>query len=193
MAELERAPFSSAAPLFAFDEELRIVCWNEAAAALTGIPGADAVGRRCWEVIAGEDDDGGLVCHPGCARARRVRRGERPHAAVVNARTPGGRRRIAIETIAVRNDGATVYLNVMGDAPTAARAAAVPLAARPRLTPRQGEILRLLAEGQPVKTVARRLGLMETTVRNHIRLLFLALGVHSQLEAVARARAFGLL
>ena len=33
---------------------------------------------------------------------------------------------------------------------------------------------------------------METTVRNHIRLLHLALGAHSQLEAVARARAFGL-
>jgi DNA-binding NarL/FixJ family response regulator len=44
-----------------------------------------------------------------------------------------------------------------------------------------------------VKTIARRLGLMETTVRNHVRLLLLALGAHSQLEAVARARAHGLL
>ena len=33
---------------------------------------------------------------------------------------------------------------------------------------------------------------METTVRNHIRLLFLAPGAHSQLEAVARARSCGL-
>jgi DNA-binding CsgD family transcriptional regulator len=30
-------------------------------------------------------------------------------------------------------------------------------------------------------------------VRNHVRLLFVALDAHSQLEAVARARAFGLL
>ena len=44
-----------------------------------------------------------------------------------------------------------------------------------------------------MKTVARKLGLRETTVRNHVRLLLLALGAHSQLEAVARARAFGLL
>jgi len=49
-----------------------------------------------------------------------------------------------------------------------------------------------IADGLPVKTVARRLGLAETTVRNHIRLLFLELGVHSQLEAVARARAYEL-
>ena len=40
-----------------------------------------------------------------------------------------------------------------------------------------------------MKTIAQRLGLMETTVRNHIRLLFLELGVRSQLEAVACARA----
>jgi DNA-binding NarL/FixJ family response regulator len=63
----------------------------------------------------------------------------------------------------------------------------------PRLTPRQHEILGLLAEGKAVKKIARLLGLTETTVRNHVRLLLLALGAHSQLEAVARARAHGLL
>ncbi len=34
---------------------------------------------------------------------------------------------------------------------------------------------------------------METTVRNHIRLLFPELGVHSQLETVARGRAYELI
>lgn len=34
--------------------------------------------------------------------------------------------------------------------------------------------------------------LMETAVRNHIRLLHIALGPHSQLEAIVRARALGL-
>ena len=50
----------------------------------------------------------------------------------------------------------------------------------------------LLAQGNAVKTIARELGLRESTVRNHVRLLLQALGAHSQLEAVARARAFGL-
>lgn len=46
-------------------------------------------------------------------------------------------------------------------------------------------MLELLAEGAPAREIALRLGLAEATVRNHIRLMFLKLGCHSQLEAVA--------
>jgi two-component system nitrate/nitrite response regulator NarL len=56
------------------------------------------------------------------------------------------------------------------------------------LTGRQLEILRLLAEGVPAKVVAIRLNLAEATVRNHIRAILVALGTHSQLEAIAQAR-----
>ena len=63
---------------------------------------------------------------------------------------------------------------------------------RPRLTPRQLEILAFLATGTRVKEIARHLALSQTTVRNHIRALLLELGVHSQLEAVAKARALEL-
>ena len=192
MAYLERASFASASALFVFDEDLNILCWNDGAEALTGIPAGDAVGKPCWEVIAGEDDRGGLICHRGCSRARLAREGRCPHTAELHARTRGGRRRIALETIAAQSEDGPLFLHLMRDAPAPPpeRAALGPL---PRLTPRQQEILGLLAEGKPVKLVARRLGLMETTVRNHIRLLFLELGAHSQLEAVARARAYELI
>jgi DNA-binding NarL/FixJ family response regulator len=56
------------------------------------------------------------------------------------------------------------------------------------LTPRQRQVLALLAEGVPAKVIAVRLGLAEPTVRNHIRAILRALGCHSQLEALARAR-----
>jgi len=179
--------------LFAFDEQLRILSWNSASERLTGIPAAEAVGRPCWEVIAGRDDGGGLVCHPGCSRARLVREGRCVPAATLSARTREGRRRLSLETIAVQDGGASLFLHVLTDAPHPAPARPAPAGPTPHLTPRQREILSLLAEGQPVKTVARRLGLEETTVRNHVRMLFVALGVHSQLEAVARARSHGLL
>jgi DNA-binding NarL/FixJ family response regulator len=111
----------------------------------------------------------------------------------LHARTNEGRRRVSLETITARSEDGTLYVNVMRDAPAPRREAlAVPLGSPPQLTPRQREILCLLAEGVPVKTIAGRLGLTEATVRNHIRLLFLALGAHSQLEAVARARAYDL-
>jgi PAS domain S-box-containing protein len=58
----------------------------------------------------------------------------------------------------------------------------------PNLTPRQAEVLRLLERGQSTQQIARELHLSLETVRNHIRHLLRALGVHSRLEAVALAR-----
>ena len=64
-----------------------------------------------------------------------------------------------------------------------------PTASHPHLTPRQVEVLRLLSQGHSTKQIAAELHLSTETVRNHIRRLFRALGVHSRLEAVAAARA----
>jgi len=184
--------FASSAALMVFDESLRVLCWNEGAEKLTGVPAGEAVGKACWEVIAGRDDAGGIVCHPGCSRARIVREGRCLPAEHLHARTSAGRRRISLETIAAKGEEGTLFLHVMKDAPEP-KEGLESIGPRPQLTPRQREILGLLAEGQPAKVVAARLGLMETTVRNHIRLLFIALGAHSQLEAVARARAYDLI
>ncbi|HET7759259.1 MAG TPA: PAS domain-containing protein [Gaiellaceae bacterium] len=52
------------------------------------------------------------------------------------------------------------------------------------LTPRQQEVLRLLAEGLETPEIAKRLGVAEETARNHIRALLRATGAHSRLEAV---------
>lgn len=61
------------------------------------------------------------------------------------------------------------------------------------LSRRQREVLELLANGIPAREIAVRLGLAETTVRNHIRHLLRKLGCHSQLEAVAVAFRLDLL
>ncbi len=58
----------------------------------------------------------------------------------------------------------------------------------PHLTPRQAEVLRLLERGHSTNQIAKELHLSLETVRNHIRHLLRALGVHSRLEAVALAR-----
>jgi PAS domain S-box-containing protein len=64
-----------------------------------------------------------------------------------------------------------------------------PATHHPHLTPRQGEVLRLLERGRSTKQIAAELHLSTETVRNHVRGVFHALGVHSRLEAVAVARA----
>jgi len=63
----------------------------------------------------------------------------------------------------------------------------------PHLTPRQHQILDLLAHGQSTRQIAARLHVTVHTVRNHIRHLLRALGAHSRLEAIAIARHNGLL
>jgi PAS domain S-box-containing protein len=62
-----------------------------------------------------------------------------------------------------------------------------PPPAHPSLTPRQAEVLRMLARGYSTAQIANELHLSTETVRNHIRRLFQTLGVHSRLEAVALA------
>jgi DNA-binding CsgD family transcriptional regulator len=61
------------------------------------------------------------------------------------------------------------------------------------LTPRQLEVLHLLDHGQSTAQIAAHLGVSTDTVRNHIRALLRALGVHSRLQAVAEARRRGLI
>lgn len=185
--------FASGAAIFVFDEELRILCWNDAAEELTGISAAEAVGRPCWEVIRGTDDHGNSVCHRGCARARIIREGRCLPATVLHARVPEGTRRLAVETISAAGEAGTLFLHVMRDAPQAPNGDRPQPVVVPHLTPRQEEILRLLAEGQPPKAIALGLGLRITTVRNHISALLRELGAHSQLEAVARARELALI
>jgi PAS domain S-box-containing protein len=63
----------------------------------------------------------------------------------------------------------------------------------PMLTPRQAEVLALIAMGASTVQVAQRLHISRETVRNHVRAILRQLGVHSRVEAVARAYRDGLL
>jgi DNA-binding NarL/FixJ family response regulator len=56
-----------------------------------------------------------------------------------------------------------------------------------RLTPREREVLDLMAVGQDNRAIAARLGIRYTTVRGHVRSVIEKLGARSRLAAVARA------
>jgi DNA-binding NarL/FixJ family response regulator len=65
-------------------------------------------------------------------------------------------------------------------------------AAFPELTPREREVLDLIAAGLGNATIAARLGLAQATVGNHITNIFGKLQVASRAEAIIRARSAGL-
>jgi DNA-binding CsgD family transcriptional regulator len=56
----------------------------------------------------------------------------------------------------------------------------------PRLTPRQREVLRLVAAGHTNTQIARRLGISEGTVRTHLENIYEGLQVSSRTAAVTR-------
>jgi DNA-binding NarL/FixJ family response regulator len=61
------------------------------------------------------------------------------------------------------------------------------------LTPRESEVLALVADGVSNDEIAAQLFISRNTVRNHVQNLFAKLGVHSRLDAVLTASKAGLL
>ena len=61
------------------------------------------------------------------------------------------------------------------------------------LTPREIEVLELLAEGLPNKTIAQRLGISDQTVKFHVASLFGKLGASTRTELVRLAVRRGLI
>jgi DNA-binding NarL/FixJ family response regulator len=98
------------------------------------------------------------------------------------------------------------FIDVVGEFPTlaAARASHVPAEAivvTPRservplgeaLTPREGEVLELLAEGLSNRTIAARLGISDQTVKFHLASISGKLGARNRTDAVRRAIRLGL-
>ena len=61
------------------------------------------------------------------------------------------------------------------------------------LTTRELDVLRLLSEGLPNKTIAGRLNISEHTVKFHVNAILGKLGAESRTEAVVRATRLGLI
>jgi DNA-binding CsgD family transcriptional regulator len=95
----------------------------------------------------------------------------------------GGRIPVEISSVSVMGDGQIV--GVFGAARVEGERVRPLL--HPLLTPRQLEVLKLLAQGRSTEQVAAALGVADETARNHIRAVLRRLGVHSRLEAVAAA------
>jgi DNA-binding NarL/FixJ family response regulator len=85
-----------------------------------------------------------------------------------------------------------------GQAPLAPRAASELLADRfegrpaAELTPREREVLGMVAEGLPNKLIARRLEISEATVKAHLTRIFERLGVSDRTQAALWAQRHGL-
>jgi PAS domain S-box-containing protein len=179
--DLSEAMEQLAAPAYVIDREGRFRWVNRAYVELLG----DLRGRPFVERVAPE--------HRHLARANVARKlGGKPteifDLAVFDRF--GGRVTMRITSVPVRNGGGVV--GVFGIGVPIARASAPERSMLDDLTPRQHEVLRLLAEGLETREIARRLGVADETARNHIRALLRVTGAHSRLEAVLMGQRLGI-
>jgi PAS domain S-box-containing protein len=174
--DVEQALQSVGVPSYVLDTQ-GVVRWlNPAAERLVG----DVRGRQFTSVVAPE----------GRERARelfsqKVLGSQTTDATGVFVSTTGARVAVEVSAVPLKSGERVVGVFGLFEEHPELSATAPP----PHLTPRQVEVLRLLEQGRSTKQIAAELHLSTETVRNHIRRLFRALGVHSRLEAVAAARA----
>lgn len=194
----------------ATDSHNRILSCNPAARELTGLgDGAEIAGRGFYELLEARDPHGNRLDPRHLAFEEMVSFAEPVQGFEILIRKAGGDSLpVAVSVIVVAAETGPsyqlvyllrpVYRRRKADEVIARLLADPTLAAaiddrRPKkgrgasLTPRQTEVLGLLARGLSPGEIARSLGVSPHTVRSHIHDLFDKLGVHSQVEAVARA------
>ncbi|WP_242882845.1 response regulator [Actinomadura litoris] len=141
---------------------------------------ADHPGTHVLVITMSEDDDSLLAAIRAGARGhvlKGARRDEVLHALRVAAR--GG---------AVFSPGMAARLAALVQGPATAPARQ----AFPSLTPRELEVLDLLARGATYRQIAARLVVSDKTVRNHVGAIFSKLQVNDRAGAIVRARDAGL-
>jgi PAS domain S-box-containing protein len=173
--DVDRALQNINVPSYVIDE-VGVIRWtNPAAHRVVG----DVVGRQFTSVVAPEE-----VHRARESFARKVHgKTEKTDHEVVLIGPDGDRVLVDICSVPLYRGGHVI--GVFGQARNEGPPETHP---HPHLTPRQGEILRLLEHGHSTRQIADELHLSLETVRNHIRHLLRALGAHSRLEAVAMAR-----
>lgn len=195
LADLERIFAGTADAVFAVDASFRVRCANQPFLDLLNRARGEIARAPCSEVLRGVGPDGRPVCGPDCPVARRVRsRALVEHFDLGVARPGGDRAWVNVGALRPRTAWEPVVA-VFFLRPIRTPVPAEPAEALPpvdELTPREHEVLRLLAGGMASRQLAAHLGISRTTVRNHIRSILAKLGVHSQAEAVACAFRRGL-
>ncbi len=187
-----------------------IVHWDAQMESLTGTLSEEALGKPCYEAVMGQSEGGEPFCAHGCS-VMHLAQAHRPVSSYeMRIKTRSGERRwVNVSNLTVESEEGPYLVHLLRDSQGTHDALQmahgliqlsskeeVPAPIRrgiPALTPRQLEVLKLLSEGKSVKEIGLELYLSEATVRNHVRSLLQALGAHSQLEVLAKAREMGIL
>jgi PAS domain S-box-containing protein len=179
---------SLAIPASLHDVEGRFVHVNEAAERASGRSIAEMLGGHFTDSLPPE------ARKSVAAQFRRaVERGEPTDFETVFVDASGQLRGVRAQHLPLRSGGAIVGVLILAFDARRPQSGPIGLEPQPRLTPRQREVLSLIAAGLSTAEIATQLTISPETVRNHLRSLFSELHVHTRLEAIAVAQRLGLL
>lgn len=198
---------------YAVDLNHRVVFWNAAAERILGYTAREAIGRLCYQVLEGVSESGESTCAPGCPAILLARSGSLAPYHRMLARCKDGRtKRVSVTHVLLpaENSTLTALVHIFHDATNEAvatrwttrlsedsppaRGEDVPVRhtptrreSAPVLSPRELEVLRLLAQGFGTDAIAEKLVLSPITVRNYVNRILDKLDAHTRLEAVVAA------
>ena len=206
---------------YAVSLDQTIVYWNPAAERILGFSRDEVVGRRCYDVVTGLAPGGFTPeCLLGCPSLRALRGGEIPQARELRMLSASGDRKGVVLTpmvIATADHDSPFLIHLFeesaegepsdeaADSVRAAlidegaeivsdEAAAASAPARgSALTPRELEVLRLVAAGWSTQRIADGLEISPHTVRNHVRHFRAKLNATTKLDAVVTGIRMGIL
>jgi PAS domain S-box-containing protein len=207
VASLTRALAGSPDSVFITDRRNRVIFWNQSMARLLGYAAEEAVGTSCAELMQGCDVHENRYCTENCPVMKMAARGEATHRFHLRLRTKNLSTihvDVSILHLALEDPDQYLLLHILNLAtqPEAEKARKKYLApprttldavrkspdARVRrLTPREVEVLGMLAAGHPASRIGNRLHISTVTARNHVQNILAKLEVHSKTEAVAFA------
>jgi len=175
-------------PVSLHDVDGRFVHANAAAERASGYSNAQLRGRHFTDLLRPEARE-----NVETQFRRAVERGEPADFVTVFVDAGGHLRGTRAQHLPLRHDDTIVGVLILAFEVRRPPSEHLRLQPAPRVTPRQREILALIAAGLSTAEVANELTLSRETVRNHLRNASRELRAHTRVEAIAAAQRLGLL
>jgi len=200
--------FITGDPAFAVNRRGVIILWNEAAEQSLGHSSSEALGKKCWELLCGQDSNGNRYCVKHCAVMEMASRHEPVHSFHCAFGTASHQPKdFLISCLAVFDKtGEEMLLHIChpDNEPPQFESEETPSDQAPvgvqhvgvqpePLSQREIEVLTLLAAKVSTRAIAESLAISIRTVRTHIQHLMYKLQVHKRQDAIKAAKQLGLI
>lgn len=195
--------FITGDPAFAVNRQGVVTHWNKAAEQSMGYSSSEALGKKCWELLCGQDSNGNRYCVKHCAVREMASKHEPVHSFHCAFGTASDQPKdFLISCLEIFDKtGEEMLLHICHpdhepaqSESTEARGSLAPaeVQAEP-LSQREIEVLTLLAEKVSTRDIAEKLLISIRTVRTHIQHLMYKLQVHKRQDAIEAAKRLKLI